>query len=85
MAKFRTLTEPEYFKIIESVQAYPHLYDGQLTEYKDKGLTANIYENIASEIGIDGIAGIILFLFFYRMTSPSYFVHFWLYVYNSGT
>ena len=85
MSKFRRLTKEENFKFIEMVQAYPPLYDGKLTAYKDKGLTANIYENIASEIGIDGIAGIILFLFFYRMTSPSYFVHFWLYVYNSGT
>ena len=38
------------------------LYDGKLTEYKDKGLTANINEKIASEIGIDGITGMILFV-----------------------
>ena len=53
--KFRRLTKEENFKFIEMLQAYPPLYDGQLTEYKDKGLTAHIYEQIASEIGIDGI------------------------------
>ena len=45
MSKFRRLTKEENFKFIEMVQAYPPLYDGQLTEYKGKGLTANIYEN----------------------------------------
>ena len=45
MSKFRRLTEDEKFKFIEMVQAYPPL-DGKLTEYKDKGLTANIYEKM---------------------------------------
>ena len=38
MSKFRRLTKEENFKFIEIVQAYPPLYDGKLTEYKDKGL-----------------------------------------------
>ena len=38
MSKFRRLTKDENFTFIEMVQAYPPLYDGKLTEYKDKGL-----------------------------------------------
>ena len=38
MSKFRRMTKEENFKFIEMVQAYPPLYDGKLTEYKDKGL-----------------------------------------------
>ena len=64
MSKFRRLTKEENDKLIEMVQVYPPLYDGKLREYKDKGLTANIYEKIASALGIqvDGITGMILFV-----------------------
>ena len=62
MSKFRRLTKAENFKFIVMVQAYPPLYGGKLTEYKDKELTANIYDKIASEIGIEGITGMILFV-----------------------
>ena len=51
------------------VQAYPPLYDGKLTEYKDNGLTANIYGKNASEIGIDGITCMILFVHLFDQNS----------------
>ena len=61
IAIFKRPTYEEIFKFIVRVQPYPPLYDSQLT--KQKSIRTNdlpqILKQNASEIGIDGITGMI--------------------------
>ena len=57
MATFRRLSKSENFKFIEFVQNYPAVYDAWSSDYMNRTLTSNIFENIAKRMKIEGMTG----------------------------